>query len=242
MVQIKELADEFVADPVKEFPVGKLVEARVLSVQQATNAIKLSLKMSAIQGDVKALTELSNLNVADVVTGKVERITDFGVFVAINGTSLVGLSRRAAAVSGDTEMSSVYEAGDVVRAKILSVSKTTRKIGLGLKPSFFRDEEEDEEDEGNGDAMESQSVSDEEDDEVEIGFDGGDDEDDDSDNEISAMIRDAAVKVVSDDEENNGEDSENEEEEEEVPAKASKKSTVSKTSKMEIIDEVTANF
>jgi rRNA biogenesis protein RRP5 len=160
-VLMRDLADGFLEDPSSSFPTGKLVTCRVISSNPKEDKVQLSLKPSAVEGDAKILKELSQLRVKQVVTGSVHKVTEFGVFVAIDGTSLIGLSRMADALlqsSGKNkqktqDLREVYAQGDVVRAKILSITPGSNKISLGLKPSYFRhndsdsDDDSDEEDE-----------------------------------------------------------------------------------------------
>ena len=240
-VLMKDLSDEFVKEPHLLLPMGKLVTARVLSASQTENTAKLSLKGSVVLGDKKAEEDIKSIKVRSTVEGTVQRVTPIGVFIAIVGTSLVGLSRRSAACEDSEELSEMYEVGAFVRAKVLSVAKNSKKVALGLKPSFFvkedihgkdtSDNESDEEEEGEGSEEED---DDEEEDDEEEEDDDEDDEDDDniamldeeddgSDAEMDAMIRAASVQPIDSDDE--------EEEEEEMPKKKGKKS------KAEVIEE-----
>lgn len=84
--------------------------------------MKLSMKASALvrdpNGDRK---DLEKLHVGDTVSGVVKRVTNSGVFVTINDTSIVGLARRNVAISdakSNKLLSDEYTPGDVVRAKV----------------------------------------------------------------------------------------------------------------------------
>ena len=147
-VLMKDLSDEFIDDPAAAFPMGELVHARVLSVdqvpffiastpqigkrasnssrnkpfKQVSSQVKLSMKASALvrdpNGDRK---DLEKLHVGDTVSGVVKRVTNSGVFVTINDTSIVGLARRNVAISdakSNKLLSDEYTPGDVVRAKV----------------------------------------------------------------------------------------------------------------------------
>lgn len=76
------------------------------------------------------------------------------IVIAIASTSLVGLSRLPHAVSASvlskinaalTSLQELYHPGDIVKAKILSVSVASNKISLGLKSSYFNNEDDNEE-------------------------------------------------------------------------------------------------
>jgi len=242
-VYVKDLADEYVDRPSDRFPMGMLVEARVLTVSQTANDThaRLSLKPSVVSGD----GESSSLSIGNIVEGTVKRVDQIGVFVKIHNSSLVGLSRKAMAVNHWVkDLNELFEVGDVVRAKVLSVCG--HKISLGLKPSFFRETEEDEDDEseeGEGEKDEGEEEErlegDVEEEEEEGSRDEEDNdreeeeedmlvavgEEDEDDEEMEEMIRNAQITA---------DDSEEEEEKEKEQAKQSKKGnhpTVKQTQK-----------
>lgn len=170
--------------PEEQFPAGKLLQGRITSVQNTSAShednkvlIELTLKHSASDDKQK---ELEQLEKGAVVVGTVKNVTDFGVFVAIKGTNLVGLCRKHAAVSGEENVYDVYAAGDIVQAKVLSVSNG--KISLGLKSSCFKDDDDDAMSVDGSEEAESDEESDNESDE----------------DSVDAMI--AAAALCSDDE------------------------------------------
>lgn len=180
-VKLRDLADEFIREPSKKFPVGRLVAGRVLSVHKDTKRIDLSLKPSIVSNLVVSQTE--KFKVGQHVKGTVTNIREYGVFVKLEGTELQGLCHKSQLSDGkvDNPMG-VYNTGDYVKAKILQL--TGGKIALGLKPSYFVNDESssgeddsDGDDESNEDEVEQiQSVSDDESDE---------DEDEDEDEKTS---------------------------------------------------------
>jgi rRNA biogenesis protein RRP5 len=202
-ILVKDLSDDFVKDPAAAFPVGKLVRrAKVTEVsgdmaQPSSLHVRLSLR-SADTGEIpeEEARELAKLSKGQVVTGRVHRIAQVGVFVSIDGTSLVGLSRPPLAVPGGAsaglpQLNAAFEVGDPVRALVLGVSG--RKIALGLKSSLFRertdeddedeeeaveDEEEESEDaEEQADDSDAEDSADGEQDDLSDGVDGTEDED-----------------------------------------------------------------
>ena len=179
---MKDLSDDYVAEPGAALPCGKLVQAKLLRLNEKTRQADLSLRVSDIAGDTRAAAELDALVVGDSVRGTVLRVTAIGVFVAIEGTSIVGLSRRAAAAAPNVEdLGALFEEGDVVRAKVLSVAKSSKKVALGLKPSYFSKDTEDEDDDDDDD--EDKDDDDEEEDEEDDDDDGDKDEEDDDDDD-----------------------------------------------------------
>jgi predicted RNA-binding protein with RPS1 domain len=242
-VLMKDLSDDFVTDPHLLYPMGKLVTARLLSVSQTEGNAKLSMKGSAVLGDQQADDDIKSIQVKSTIEGTVQRVSPIGVFIAIKGTSLVGLSRRSAACEDSEDLAEMYKVGAFVRAKVLSVAKVSKKIALGLKASFFvkedkhgkdaddsderEEEEEDVEDEEEEEEEEDDDDEEEEDSDDDEGVDADDDDesclemldqdDDGSDAEMDAMIKAASVRAI-------------EEEEDEKP-KVTKKQKKEKASK-----------
>ena len=101
-ILVKNLSDDFIDNPSRAFRRGKLIKnAVVLEVSGATDEgdlsnvhVHLSLKSSDTgQVPEAEAADLEKLHKGMVSTGKVQSIAACGVFVAIDGTSLVGLSR-----------------------------------------------------------------------------------------------------------------------------------------------------
>lgn len=177
-IQVKNLSDDFIQNPSQLFRMGRLIKnAKVMEVVSSDDSsnvhVHLSLK-SADTGQVPEgeAAELAKLKKGAIVTGKVQSIAACGVFVALDDSSLVGLSRPPVAVSGGanvdvTKLNATFEVGEPVRAIVLGVSGC--KISLGLKPSLF------------GEAVLTDSEEDDalhEDNEEEMSVDDGDSADD----------------------------------------------------------------
>jgi rRNA biogenesis protein RRP5 len=183
-----------------------LVDALVLSVSDPSGStqINLSMRASVVHGkDNEA--ELQKLRIGAVVKGTVHRVTDFGVFVSIDETSLIGLSRKPMAVPSDaTDLKDVYSVGGRVRAKILGISGS--KISLGLKNSCFKVSNNEDEDDERVEGADSMEGSDDE----QVLVDENSDDDD-----LQKLINEAALQSNSEEEEEEGEDDEEDEEDEE---------------------------
>jgi ribosomal protein S1 len=194
---MRDLSDDFIQKPEDAFPTGKLCQARLLSVSQIDSEAKLSLKDSAVIGDQKAREEIKKIAVGDVVTGVVQRVTQDGVYITLKGTSLTGMSRRAAAITdAQKSLSEEFEMGDVVRCKVLSVAKNSLKIGLGLRAQYFKKG-----------AVQAEAASDDDSEETsgsEDGFEDGSEDGSEEDSEGDEMD-------VDEDEEGSEGDSEEEE-------------------------------
>ena len=218
-VLMRDLDDGFLEQPHVLFPTGRLVTARVISTNQSEGTVKLSLKQSVVEGDKKAQEDIKSIQLRSTVEGIVQSVKPIGVFITIKGTSIVGLSRRMSACDDNEELTDLYAVGDLVRAKVLFVSKQTLKVSLGLRPSYFLKEDK----EGTNAASDSDAASDDDDDDEEESGDADMSDSDDcmvaqevgdsSDDEMDRMIKEASVQPIDDDEE----------EEEEARPKKSKK-------------------
>ncbi|XP_072077832.1 rRNA biogenesis protein RRP5 isoform X2 [Arachis hypogaea] len=137
------LSNEFVKDPEKEFPVGKLVVGRVISVEPLLNRVEVTLRTSS--GPRKSnfeILDLSKFQVGDVISGRIKRIEPYGLFITVDDTNMVGLC-HISEVSDDTieNIETEYRVGQHVNARVLKVDEVKQRISLGMKNSYMRDED-----------------------------------------------------------------------------------------------------
>jgi len=181
------LADTFVAEPASAFPAGKLVQARVMSVD-GRGRVEVTLKMDQPVGVAAggALAEaraaaVAALDVGQTVWGDVRKIEGFGVFVQLDGPALVSGLCHISELADEfvKDAAAVVQVGERVRARVLRVDAEKGKVYLGLKPSYF-------EGEGAVDpkGVNSKTTFDDEDDEEEEGSD----EDGSSESEVSERV------------------------------------------------------
>ena len=123
---------------------GQKVEAVVLSVDKDKERLSLGLKQldqDPWDGDIP-----SRFRVGDVVTCKVIKITDFGVFVELEGgvEGLIHISE----IDKDphAKVEALLKLDDEVTAKIIKVDTSDRKIGLSIRA--FKKEQDKGEQEG----------------------------------------------------------------------------------------------
>lgn len=174
-VRISDLSDDFIKDWQNYLQVDRLVQGRVISVDEAAKQAQLSLKASQVDENYKAPIKLEELTPGMIVSGKARKIEDFGVFIDIDGTQpkLSGLAHRSEiADKRVADVRRLYSEGDKVKAKILKVDVQARKISLGLKASYFEHEDGDEE--GDEDAGELEADVEDEDDEDGVAITGVD--------------------------------------------------------------------
>lgn len=145
LVRIADLSDQYVKDWKTILEVDQLVKGRVVSVDAASNQVQLSLKKSHVDSKYTPPLSISDLEPGKVVTGKIRKVEDFGAFIDIDDTQprLSGLCHRSEVATRRVEdVRKLYSAGDVVKAKVLSVDIAGRKISLGLKATYFDDEDD----------------------------------------------------------------------------------------------------
>ena len=151
-VRISDLSDQFLKEWKSEFQVDQLVKGKVMAVDQNLNHIRLSLKASVIDKDyVKPIT-FDDIKVGQIVTGKIRKVEDFGVFIVIDGSANVsGLCHQSEMAEKRVhEVKKLYDEGDFVKAIVLKLDPETRRISFGLKGSYFEDGAESEDDSEDG--------------------------------------------------------------------------------------------
>ena len=117
--------------PSKVVSVGDVVEVMVLEVDEERRRISLGLKQcKANPWEHFAETH----NKGDKVSGKIKSITDFGIFIGLEGgiDGLVHLSDISWDVQGEEAVRN-YKKGDEVEAVVLQVDAVKERISLGIK-------------------------------------------------------------------------------------------------------------
>ncbi len=117
--------------PSKVVQLGEDVEVLVLDIDEERRRISLGLKQcKANPWEAFASTH----NKGDKVSGKIKSITDFGIFIGLDGgiDGLVHLSDIAWNESGE-EAVRRYKKGEEVEAVVLAVDPERERISLGVK-------------------------------------------------------------------------------------------------------------
>ena len=117
--------------PSKVVNVGDVVEVMVLDIDEERRRISLGLKQcKANPWQQFAETH----NEGDRVEGKIKSITDFGIFIGLDGgiDGLVHLSDISWNVAGE-EAVREYKKGDEIAAVVLQVDAERERISLGVK-------------------------------------------------------------------------------------------------------------
>uniref|UniRef100_A0A2P2MJP8 S1 motif domain-containing protein n=1 Tax=Rhizophora mucronata TaxID=61149 RepID=A0A2P2MJP8_RHIMU len=121
-ILLSNLSDGYIDDPEKEFPIGKLVVGKILSVEPLSKRVEVTLKLSGSIATKSETSDLSHLSVGSIISGKIKRVESYGLFIEIDHTNLVGLC-HVSQLSDDhvDKIESEYRAGEMVTAKILKV-------------------------------------------------------------------------------------------------------------------------
>jgi len=158
-VRIADLSDQYIKDWKSLLQIDQLVRGRIMAVDAAAKHIQLSLKASHADPNFTAPLKMDDMKTGMIVTGKVRKVEDFGAFIDIDNTvpRLSGLCHRSEiADKRVADVRKIYESGDNVKAIVLKVNAEEKKISLGLKASYFKNNEdvdmEDDQDEEVSDA------------------------------------------------------------------------------------------
>ena len=117
--------------PAKVVHVGQEVEVMVLDIDEERRRISLGLK----QCKANPWKEFGDsLNRGDHVSGQIKSITDFGIFIGLNGgiDGLIHLSDISWDITGEEAVRS-YQKGQTVEAMVLAIDPERERISLGIK-------------------------------------------------------------------------------------------------------------
>jgi small subunit ribosomal protein S1 len=117
--------------PSKVVQLGDEVEVMILDIDQERRRISLGVK----QCFMNPWDEFGTTNKkGDKITGNIKSITDFGIFIGLNGgiDGLVHLSDISWDDSGEDAVRN-YTKGDEVETVILSIDSERERISLGIK-------------------------------------------------------------------------------------------------------------
>ncbi|WP_189610283.1 30S ribosomal protein S1 [Saccharospirillum salsuginis] len=117
--------------PSKVVSVGDEIDVMILDIDEERRRISLGIKQTV----VNPWEDFSNkYNKGDKVTGKIKSITDFGIFIGLEGgiDGLVHLSDISWNESGEDAVRK-YKKGDELETIILSIDPERERISLGIK-------------------------------------------------------------------------------------------------------------
>ena len=117
--------------PSKVVQLGEEVEVSVLDIDPERRRISLGMKQCIVNPwEEFAATH----NRGDKVSGKIKSITDFGIFIGLDGNidGLVHLSDLTWNEESDDEIRK-FKKGDEIEAQILAIDPERERISLGIK-------------------------------------------------------------------------------------------------------------
>ncbi|MCV2531276.1 MAG: 30S ribosomal protein S1 [Candidatus Lightella neohaematopini] len=116
--------------PSKLVNIDDIVEVMILNIDHERRRISLGIKQCKIN-PWKNFALLYNKG--DCVNGKIKSITDFGIFVELDGgiDGLIHLSDISWEM--DTKIIQQYKKGDIIKSLILQVDAERERISLGIK-------------------------------------------------------------------------------------------------------------
>lgn len=117
--------------PSKVVSVGETVKVKVLDIDEDRRRISLGLKQCRVNPWIEFAEKHSK---GERVTGKVKSITDFGIFIGLDGgiDGLVHLSDISWQQNGEEAVRN-FSKGDELTAVVLQVDPERERISLGLK-------------------------------------------------------------------------------------------------------------
>lgn len=118
-------------NPAKVVQPGDEVEVCILEIEESKRRISLGMKQCKPNPWV-IFSE--NTQKGDLIEGKIKSITDFGIFIGLEGgiDGLVHLSDISWLEPGETAIRN-YKKGDLVKATVLVVDAERERVSLGIK-------------------------------------------------------------------------------------------------------------
>jgi len=118
-------------NPNKVVQLGDEVEVLVLDIDEERRRISLGIKQ-CVANPWTEFAEHNNKN--DIIKGKIKSITDFGIFIGLDGgiDGLVHLSDISWSLPGEEAVRN-YKKGDEVEAIVLAIDPERERISLGIK-------------------------------------------------------------------------------------------------------------
>lgn len=139
-IRVTNLSDKFLKDWKSHFEINQLVKGKIIAIDPNLNHVHLSLKQSHVDLNYQPPLMFADMEVGKVVTGKVRKVEDFGVFIVVDRSSNVsGLCHRSELADNRIpDPKKLYAEGDAVQAKVLKIDPKKKQISFGLKASYFQ--------------------------------------------------------------------------------------------------------
>ena len=129
LLHINEIAWTRIKHPSEVLKPGDKINVKVKNVDKENKRLSLSYKATVKSPWAKFLDKYQK---GDIVTGIVTRIVDFGAFVKVDDIECL-LHIKDLDWARTEKVTDILQEGQEVTAKILSITRKDRKVGLGLK-------------------------------------------------------------------------------------------------------------
>ena len=129
LLHINEIAWTRIKHPSEVLKTGDKINVKVKNIDKENKRLSLSYKATVKSPWAKFLDKYQK---GDTVTGVVTRIVDFGAFVKVDDIECL-LHIKDLDWARTEKVTDVLQEGQEVTAKILSITRKDRKVGLGLK-------------------------------------------------------------------------------------------------------------
>ena len=130
LVHVSEMSWEHVRQPSDVVDVGQTVDVQILDIDLVRQRISLSMK--AAEGDPWSDID-EKYPIGSEITGHVEKIEDFGVFVSLEGGITALLPRSEMDLGRGETPHSKARIGHDVTARVLNIEKGRRRMALSLR-------------------------------------------------------------------------------------------------------------
>jgi small subunit ribosomal protein S1 len=132
LVHVSEMSRQRIEHPSDLLEVGQEVEVKILKLEKGGR--RISLSMRALQPD--PWQEIHDrFPAGSVVTGTVEKTTNFGAFIELEPGLTGLLPASVISLPRDASLARVYPAGKKVKVQIVSVDSRRQRISLTLEGS-----------------------------------------------------------------------------------------------------------
>lgn len=134
-IQLRYLSDDYVKDPVKDFPEGKRITARVLSSENGRVELTRKTQKAPIESTKQ---NLEDFELGQELTGEVKRVEPYGLFVQLTDSTVTGLV-HISEVSDKRiyKLAEKFPVGKRVRTAVLAVDTDKGRLSLGMKEKYF---------------------------------------------------------------------------------------------------------
>ena len=138
-VRVSDLSDSYLKDWKAMHQLGQLVRGKVIHLDPTIRQVRMTLRKSLMDEQYRAPLTYSDYQCDQTATGSIRKVESFGIFVVLDDSANVsGLCHRSEmSEDGVQDSRSLFNEGERVDVKILTIDVIKRRMTLGLKTSSF---------------------------------------------------------------------------------------------------------